>query len=92
MRGLGFYYDIKGIQRYKEGKAGADEIGVEALDERTVRIYGEKRCDSASSGDDGVYGGSSRAAPPRRSESRTLGGHGGRFRLVGSDAAFELGT
>ena len=36
-----FYYDIKGIQRYKEGKAGADEIGVEALDERRLRIYGE---------------------------------------------------
>ncbi|MGI9056230.1 MAG: peptide ABC transporter substrate-binding protein, partial [Pyrinomonadaceae bacterium] len=36
-----FYYDIKGIQRYKEGKAGADEIGVVALDKRTVRIYGE---------------------------------------------------
>ncbi len=36
-----FYYDIKGIQNYKEGKAGADEIGVEAIDERTLRIYGE---------------------------------------------------
>ena len=36
-----FYYDIKGIQNYKEGKAGADGIGVEALDERTVRIWGE---------------------------------------------------
>lgn len=36
-----FYYDIKGIQNYKEGKAGADEIGVEAIDERTVRIWGE---------------------------------------------------
>lgn len=36
-----FYYDIKGIQNYKEGKAGADEIGVEAIDERTVRILGE---------------------------------------------------
>lgn len=36
-----FYYDIKGIQNYKEGKAGADEIGVEAIDTRTVRIYGE---------------------------------------------------
>ncbi|HVE56036.1 MAG TPA: peptide ABC transporter substrate-binding protein [Pyrinomonadaceae bacterium] len=36
-----FYYDIKGIQNYKEGKAGADEIGVEAIDKRTVRIWGE---------------------------------------------------
>ena len=36
-----FYYDIKGIQAYKEGRAGADEIGVEAVDERTVRIRGE---------------------------------------------------
>lgn len=36
-----FYYDIKGIQGYKEGKTGADEIGVEAIDERTLRIHGE---------------------------------------------------
>lgn len=36
-----FYYDIKGIQGYKEGKTSADEIGVEAIDERTVRIWGE---------------------------------------------------
>ena len=36
-----FYYDIKGIQNYKEGKSGADEIGVEAIDRRTVRIWGE---------------------------------------------------
>ena len=36
-----FYYDIKGIQGYKEGKTSADEIGVEALDERTLRIWGE---------------------------------------------------
>lgn len=36
-----FYYDIKGIQNYKEGRAGADEIGVEAIDARTVRIRGE---------------------------------------------------
>ena len=36
-----FYYDIKGIQGYKEGETSADEIGVEALDARTVRIWGE---------------------------------------------------
>jgi len=36
-----FYYDIKGIQGYKEGKTTADEIGVEAIDKRTVRIWGE---------------------------------------------------
>jgi len=36
-----FYYDIKGIQAYKEGKGQAEEIGVEAIDERTVRIWGE---------------------------------------------------
>lgn len=36
-----FYYDIKGIQAYKEGKSGADEIGVEAIDEKTLRIWGE---------------------------------------------------
>lgn len=36
-----FYYDIKGIQAYKEGKAGAEGIGVEAIDARTVRIWGE---------------------------------------------------
>ena len=36
-----FYYDIKGIQNYKEGKGRAEDIGVVAIDERTVRIYGE---------------------------------------------------
>lgn len=36
-----FYYDIKGIQRYKEGKGRAEDIGVVAIDDRTVRIYGE---------------------------------------------------
>jgi oligopeptide transport system substrate-binding protein len=36
-----FYYDIKGVQALKEGKGRADEVGVEALDERTVRIHGE---------------------------------------------------
>jgi ABC-type transport system substrate-binding protein len=36
-----FYYDIKGIQALKEGKGRADEVGVEALSERTVRIHSE---------------------------------------------------
>ncbi|HEX8250466.1 MAG TPA: peptide ABC transporter substrate-binding protein [Pyrinomonadaceae bacterium] len=36
-----FYYDIKGIQAFKEGKGRPEEIGVEALDERTVRIHSE---------------------------------------------------
>ncbi|MDQ3133130.1 MAG: peptide ABC transporter substrate-binding protein [Acidobacteriota bacterium] len=36
-----FYYDIRGIQAYKEGTGRAEEIGVEAIDERTVRIWGE---------------------------------------------------
>ena len=36
-----FYYDIKGIQNYKEGKGRAEDIGVEAVDDRTLRIYGE---------------------------------------------------
>lgn len=36
-----FYYDIKGIQAYKEGKASAEEIGVEAIGDRIVRIWGE---------------------------------------------------
>jgi ABC-type transport system substrate-binding protein len=36
-----FYYDIKGIQAHKEGQGQAEEIGVEAIDERTVRIWGE---------------------------------------------------
>lgn len=36
-----FYYDIKGVQDYKEGKGRAEDIGVEALDERTLRIRGE---------------------------------------------------
>jgi len=36
-----FYYDIKGIQALKEGKGRPEDIGVEAIDERTVRIWGE---------------------------------------------------
>ena len=36
-----FYYDIKGIQALKEGNGRAEEVGVEAIDERTVRIWGE---------------------------------------------------
>jgi oligopeptide transport system substrate-binding protein len=36
-----FYYDIKGIQALKEGKGRPEEVGVEALDHRTIRIYGE---------------------------------------------------
>jgi oligopeptide transport system substrate-binding protein len=36
-----FYYDVKGVQAYKENKAAAEGIGVQALNERTVRIWGE---------------------------------------------------
>lgn len=36
-----FYYDIKGIKAHAEGKAGPEGIGVEKVDDRTVRIYGE---------------------------------------------------
>lgn len=36
-----FYYDIKGIQTLKEGKGRPEDVGVEALDDRTIRIYGE---------------------------------------------------
>jgi oligopeptide transport system substrate-binding protein len=36
-----FYYDIKGIQASKESKGRPEEIGVEALDNRTIRIHGE---------------------------------------------------
>jgi len=36
-----FYYDIKGIQALKEGKGRPEDVGVEAIDERTVRIRGE---------------------------------------------------
>ncbi|MBA3769596.1 MAG: peptide ABC transporter substrate-binding protein [Blastocatellia bacterium] len=36
-----FYYDIKGIQDYKEGRGRAADIGVHAVNTRTVRIYGE---------------------------------------------------
>jgi len=35
-----FYYDIKGIQALKEGKGYPEDVGVEALDDRTIRIYG----------------------------------------------------
>lgn len=36
-----FYYDIKGVQAFKEEKGKAEDIGVEALDDRTVRIHSE---------------------------------------------------
>lgn len=36
-----FYYDVKGVRAHKENKAAAENIGVEALDDRTVRIWGE---------------------------------------------------
>lgn len=36
-----FYYELKGIQNYKEGRAEASAIGVRAIDERTLRIHGE---------------------------------------------------
>ena len=36
-----FYYDIKGIQALKEGNGRREDVGVEALDDRTIRIYGE---------------------------------------------------
>jgi len=36
-----FYFDIKGVMKYATGAAGPEELGVEKLDDRTVRIYGE---------------------------------------------------
>jgi peptide/nickel transport system substrate-binding protein/oligopeptide transport system substrate-binding protein len=36
-----FFYDIKGVRALKEGAGGRDGVGVEAIDERTVRIHGE---------------------------------------------------
>jgi ABC-type transport system substrate-binding protein len=36
-----FYYDIRGIQALKESKGRPEDVGVEALDERTIRIHGE---------------------------------------------------
>ena len=36
-----YYYDIKGVRAHKEGKIGPEEVGVVALDDRTVRFYGE---------------------------------------------------
>ncbi|MDQ3181522.1 MAG: peptide ABC transporter substrate-binding protein [Acidobacteriota bacterium] len=35
-----FYYDVKGVQALKEGKGRPEDVGVEAIDERTVRIWG----------------------------------------------------
>jgi peptide/nickel transport system substrate-binding protein/oligopeptide transport system substrate-binding protein len=37
-----FFYDIKGIRDLKEGRGGRAGVGVEAVDERTVRIHGEE--------------------------------------------------
>ena len=36
-----FYYDVRGVQAYKEGNGRAEDIGVEAVDDRTLRIWGE---------------------------------------------------
>ncbi|HEV7859002.1 MAG TPA: peptide ABC transporter substrate-binding protein [Pyrinomonadaceae bacterium] len=36
-----FFYDIKGVRDLKEGKGAREGVGVEALDERTLRIHGE---------------------------------------------------
>jgi peptide/nickel transport system substrate-binding protein/oligopeptide transport system substrate-binding protein len=36
-----FFYDIRGMQALKEGAGSPDDVGVEAIDERTVRIYSQ---------------------------------------------------
>ena len=36
-----FYFDIKGVLKYATGAAGPEGLGVEKVDDRTVRIYGE---------------------------------------------------
>jgi oligopeptide transport system substrate-binding protein len=36
-----FYYDIKGVAAFNQGKAGPEGIGVKKIDDRTVQIYGE---------------------------------------------------
>jgi peptide/nickel transport system substrate-binding protein/oligopeptide transport system substrate-binding protein len=36
-----FYGDIKGVSAFNQGTGSADDIGVEKLDDRTVRIHGE---------------------------------------------------
>lgn len=35
-----FYYDIKGVQALKEGNGSPDDVGVEALSDSTLRIWG----------------------------------------------------
>jgi oligopeptide transport system substrate-binding protein len=36
-----FYYAIKGVKDYKAGTGKVEDIGVEKIDDRTVRIYGD---------------------------------------------------
>ena len=36
-----YYYDIKGIRGHKAGEVPAEDVGGEALDEMTFRVYGE---------------------------------------------------
>ncbi|NLG49563.1 MAG: peptide ABC transporter substrate-binding protein [Chloroflexi bacterium] len=36
-----FYYDIKGVKRHKLGEIPAEEVGVEKIDDQTVRIHAE---------------------------------------------------
>jgi len=36
-----YYFDIKGVRTYATGEGTAADLGVEKVDDRTVRIYGE---------------------------------------------------
>jgi ABC-type transport system substrate-binding protein len=36
-----FFYDIKGVQALKEGKGQPEDVGVEKLDDRTIRIHAQ---------------------------------------------------
>ncbi len=36
-----YYYAIKGIKAHKAGEVSADAVGVEKLDDQTIRVWGE---------------------------------------------------
>jgi ABC-type transport system substrate-binding protein len=36
-----YYYSIQGVRAHKTGEGTADDVGVEALDPQTVRVYGQ---------------------------------------------------
>ena len=68
-----YYYDIKGMRGHKTGDVGPEDVGGEALDDMTFRVYRRGRRQAAPAGAAGLPGRLPGAQAPRRSGPRTLG-------------------